>query len=316
MDKDMLNDGIGFIDDELIDEAERASGLSYRAKIRIIRTLIIGAAAAAMITTAVLLHMNGHRSASGNGGDNLVTAQEKTTEKSADFPNGGQSIIVTTDGADGENSIVTAYTSAGKPPESTTVSAGASDPVVTDSVPRDEEVTTAAVDSTQGEEVTTASYSPPAEPEPFPPAEFTYDENGLFKTPEDYSYAGDPDVVYVQYGNQHLRDSYGLWINCNAEQSDRNLDMVNSFELSDMVEEIGITGGGFLLRVYYNDGTFIEYELYDILGLLDITDRSGHKQRWKELSGSSHELLLQLQSDQLAVDSYISQIIDYKYGDQ
>lgn len=97
-----------------------------------------------------------------------------------------------------------------------------------------------------------------------------------------------------------------------VSETDRNLDMVSGFELSDIYEEIGFEGGGFLLRVYYRDGTFMEYELYEY-GLVDITDRSGNKRRWKDLSGNSYQLLLQLQSDQLSVDDKISMVTDEMY---
>lgn len=298
MKKDTLKDGIGFIDDDLIYEAEKASGLSYRAKIRIIRMLFIGAAAAVMITTAVLLHAGWNRKSSGDGGENTVPAPESASDESGVLPDEGQQFTVTASDIAGEPVTVTAITSAASAPEVTTVSAKQGSPAETSYVPAEEETTVTrsyAIDGGNND-----------------PDEFTFDKDGLFKVPENYSYAGDPDVVCVKYSNSYLRERYGLWINCDTAQSDRDLDMVSGFELSDIYEEIEFEGGGFLLRVYYRDGTFMEYELYEY-GLVDITDRSGKKQRWKDLSGNSYQLLLQLQSDQLSVDDKISMVIDEMY---
>ena len=288
MDKEKLRDAIDNLDDELIDEAEKARGLSYRAKMRIVRTLIVGAAAAAMVTTALLIHL-GSRKPSGDGGE-VVMPPEAVTEQST-AEDGGTEITTALP------ETVMAETSGAAVTEVTTVSAVASTVKVT---------TVSVAD--------TSTVTLPDEPAAAATTEFTFDKDGLFKAPENYSYQGDPEVICVKYSNAYLRERYGLWINCDTEQSDRDLDLVSGFDLTDEAEDIGFEGGGFLLRVFYRDGTFMEYELFDSFGILYITERDGTKNRWKDLSGNSYELLMQLQSDQLAVDEYINIVVEEYYS--
>ncbi|MBQ9894492.1 MAG: hypothetical protein IJM38_03805 [Ruminococcus sp.] len=302
MKKELLDKGLENIDDELINEAATVSVISYKAKIRLIRTAVIGAAAATVITAAMLIHFYNEKNNNNGGDDNLIVPPETTTQMN-------EAAIVSTSITyeNRKNDKVVETTASSK--NITTTKASTAPAVLTETT-SSVIVTTTETDETE-QTVTDQTYPD----ETVLPFEYYYSlEDGLFQVLKDYSYAGDPDIACVKYGNAFLKERFSFWINCDKEQSDRNLDMVNRFELSDEYEEIGFEGGGFILRVYYKDGTFMEYELYDQFGILDITDRNGNRQRFKDKSGNSRELLLALQSDQMQIDAAISSILYDAYG--
>lgn len=138
-------------------------------------------------------------------------------------------------------------------------------------------------------------------------------ENTFYPPMKNYSYPGDPTVTNVQFGTAVLRDR-GVWVNCSFDQADRILNAISAFRNSDEIEDIGFEGGGFCVKVIYDDGTSREYELFGTLGIYYLKDKDGSTVRMKDTSGVENDLVWYLQDEFMKIDPYITAFFEEKYG--
>ncbi len=281
MKKDDLIKGIGSVDDKLISEAAKTpSGRRPKISFRLKRTLTIAAAAAGAAAVVLFMHLHDVPSPeeiSENRGDGLTA--EIYTEKSgsAEKSTGTQTspaheISVRTDTTAVSSSAKLAETTTAPADKAIAVTSPPPEQTQTLTEPPHEEITPPADENS----VQTSTYPPDR------PAESI----DIFDPAENYSYPGNEEISGVQYGSRLLAERDNIWLNCTKEQADRWLGYVSSFTLSDTYEEIEFTGGGYMLRILYKDGTHEDYELFTPDYYLIYTDRQGNVSRFKETSHS------------------------------
>ena len=82
-----------------------------------------------------------------------------------------------------------------------------------------------------------------------------------------------------------------------------------------MVMEVIITGGGYIVRVNYSDGTSEEYELWGDYGQLFYTDRNGNRSTLRDTSGTYTSFFDSVYNTYLAdvgeVDAYTKANFNY-----
>ena len=324
MKKDLLINGIDNMDDELITEAEEASGLSYKAKIRIIRTIVVGAAAAAMITTGVFLHSRNMNRL------NEVTDGETAVQSVSEPSDEMSGVVAGTESASEAASTVTNVTTTASVTKTAVLAVTTASPAEKEKVTtvtgvwddEDEIQPQTVIVNADTNEVIDAGDSPvetdtaPSvyDPEPyFPPTPLP--EHSIFDAVSGYHNDKHPDVVSVQFGNAFIKGKYNLWLNCTKEQSDMWLECIDNMQLTEEVMEVIITGGGYIVRVNYSDGTSEEYELWGDYGQLFYTDRNGNRSTLRDTSGTYTSFFDSVYNTYLAdvgeVDAYTKANFNY-----
>ena len=298
MKKDDLIKGIDAVDDDLIAEAAgREPKLKYKTKVRLIRFLTGAAAVAAMVGTGFLLKAS-------------LGKAPKSDDKAA--------AIVTEGSEPGDPEVMTENGNAAPGTDTSTVTSAVTS--------RAEEYVTYAKTTTKaGKETVTAVMTstkkitmpettvstvttdvPWTEDRPF-----TFSNTEFFAPMKDFQW--EAGIVNVQFGTAVLRDR-GVWVNCSYEQADRILSMLHFLKPSEIVEDIGFEGGGFCVKVIYNDGSSCEYELFGTLRIYYLKDKDGNIRRMKDLSGAETDLVLYLQDEFMKIDPYITAFFEEKYG--
>ena len=306
MKKDDLIKGIDAVDDDLIAEAAgREPKLKYKTKVRLIRFLTGAAAVAAMVGTGFLLKASlGKAPKSDDKAAAIVTEDsgrvEANTEIAAESTEPSPEEGTDTD-------IVTETARAGSGYEyatlaETTTKKGAATVTAETTVTK-----VVTMPDTTAPETTTV---PLTEERPFT---FNGRSHTFYPPMKNYSYPGDLTITNVQFGTAVLRDR-GVWVNCSFDQADRILNAIGAFENTDEIEDIGFEGGGFCVKVLYNDGKSCEYELFGTLGIYYLKDKDGNIRRMKDLSGAETDLVLYLQDEFMKIDPYITAFFEEKYG--
>ena len=316
MKKDQLLKGIEAIDDDLIAEAAstNSKGIKYRTKVKLTRIAMGTGAAAIMIATGVLLHMNRTKAPEPEEFKTAAVTESSTqadtqsltvsaTDTAAKTTHTSTAAIVTT-------TSVTEDTNESTSIEYATFAKTTTRPetVTTEKTTAQVTTTTAAKTDDDSTITTITTVALPDEER-----EFIY--NGDFYFPmTNYHYAGDENIVNVKYSNAAIISYHNAWINCSKDQADYILNSIGAFELSDIVEDIGIEGGGFCVQIQYKDGTDKQYELFGWLGILYAKDAQGNFRRLKDVSGNSDKLTKYLQTEYMKIDSQISAVFQEVYG--
>ena len=298
MKKDDLIKGIDAVDDDLIAEAAgREPKLKYKTKVRLIRFLTGAAAVAAMVGTGFLLKASlGKAPKSDDKAAAIVTEGSEPGDPEVMTENGNA--VPGTD-ASTVTSAVTSRAGEYVTYAKTTTKAG-------------KETVTAVMTSTKKitmPETTVSTVTtdvPWTEDRPF-----TFSNNEFFAPMKDFQW--EAGIVNVQFGTAVLRDR-GVWVNCSFDQADRILNAIGAFENTDEIEDIGFEGGGFCVKVIYNDGSSCEYELFGTLRIYYLKDKDGNIRRMKDLSGAETDLVLYLQDEFMKLDPYITAFFEEKYG--
>ncbi|MBR4627454.1 MAG: hypothetical protein IKO47_07135 [Ruminococcus sp.] len=293
MKKDDLTKGIDAVDDDLIAEAAgREPKMKYSTKVKLIRILTGAAAVAAMVATGFLLKASLGKPPKSSDPAAIVTEGKGSGDPEA----------VTEPGTDTVTSAVTSRAEEYVTYAKTTTKAG------TKTVTGVTTVTKAVTMPDTDEPVTTTV--PWTEERPFI---YNGREQTFYPPMKDYTYPGDTSITNVQFGTAVLRDR-GVWVNCSFDQADCILNGISAFQNADEIEDIGFDGGGFCVKVFYDDGTSREYELFGTLGLYYLKDQDGSIKRMKDTSGAENELVWYLQGEFVKIDPYITAFFEEKYG--
>lgn len=311
MKKDQLIDGISSLDDELIAEAGNAHGFGYRTKIRLMRTIMIGAAAAAMIATGLALNSKGKPVYNEETESETIEIDERNDAS-------GSNDSLSENAGTSENSAV--ITAAEKETNAVTITT-----TTTVTTKKQLAYTTTSANDTatipaDNEIIMTEPIEPDTRPEKLQPGEVTANteplpECEIYSPVENYSNTAHPDVVSVQYGAQIIMMKYNLWLNATQQQADEWLNCIDKIEPSEPTAEIDFSGGGYIVRVNYNDGT---YELYELMGGADMiyfTARDGSHSQIVDISGNYMDFFNSVYNTYLAnagdIDAYVDQNFDY-----
>ncbi len=303
MKKDDLIKGIDAVDDELIAEAAgREPKMKYKTKVRLLRFLTGAAAVAAMVGTGFLLKASlGKAPKSDDKAAAIVTEDsgrvEANTEIAAEStepsPEEGTAAEIVTETARAGSGYEYATLA------ETTTKKGAA--TVTAVMTSTKKIT---MPETTVSTVTTDV--PWTEDRPF-----TFSNNEFFAPMKDFQW--EAGIVNVQFGTAVLRDR-GVWVNCSYEQADRILSMLHFLKPSEIVEDIGFEGGGFTLKVIYNDGSSCEYEFFGNLGIYYFKDKDGTVKRLVDTFGCELDIVKYLQEEFMKLDPYITAFFEEKYG--
>ena len=326
MKKDDLIKGIEAVDDELIEEAASVpSAISYKTKLRIRHAVMISAAVVGMAAVVLFMHSK-NAPLPENSENDTVTAElytEPTSQnenKAAFLPDGdkeksgenSQSAPTETNTETAPETATKAVSTEKKLSETTT--APADREVVIQTTPAHEpEKTLPAViqaETKPAETPTiTVTETQPATETPAVTQTEPIEPVTIFEPVQDYSYAGDAEIIGVQYGASIIALRDNTWLNCSKEQSDRWLDYVSKFDLSVTYAEVYFAGGGYMLRILYNDGTHMDYEFFKGYYVI-VTNRDGSHVTYGDVSGYADILHDEIYDTYLANIDIINRTIE------